>query len=339
MWDKILCNHVDSTSKSELERLFNDPDLSDKRSFSPLHKIVLGFSSINLNSELELSTSTIDAVDCKGRTAISWAAARGDLHAVQTLLRYRANIHLADSWGMRPLHHAATAKIPSCLEPLLSAGAVVDDVDMRGNCVLATACMKPDSTEYLKPIIDFGAEVDACVHNGTHILHRAILFDNLPSMELLLDHGAKLKSADSQEFTTAMWAICQNSHNVLPALLDRGIRLDSKTRLGQTVLHFTATRADLRTIQILMSANLRGIDILATSRGENFNADERFENRLREKRPKDEASKTELRAAWKSLWERAIHQNNEGKGASELRTTSGNKETDPDHFVDAVETL
>jgi hypothetical protein len=199
--------------------------------------------------------------------------------------------------------------------------------------------MKQNSVEYLEPLIESGADVDSCVHDGTHILHRAILRDNLQSMNLLLDRGARLESADSQEFTSAMWAICQNSHDVLPDLLDRGIRLDSKTNLGQNVLQFAATRADLRTMKILTSAELCGIDVYATSKGENFNANERFEGRLLEKRPKDEANKAALRAAWQTLWQKAIQQNSEVQEANELLSTRDTNESDTDHFFDAAETL
>ncbi len=338
-WDKILGRNIENAEAEELRLLFRNSELSATRGFSTLHQIVLGISTASLSAELERSPSAVDSTDFKGRTAVSWAAARGDTEAVKLLIRFSANVHLSDNQGMSPLHHAAKARTPSCLRPLLCAGAPVHKLDINGRCALALACRQPKSLGYMAPLLDFTPNADKCVHNGTHILHWAIAFDRNQSLRLLLQHGARIETADKEDFTTIMWAVCQNSHRVLPIVLERGARLDSKTQLGQTILHFVATRSDAKIMRMIQSANLCGVDVYATSVREEVNAQQRFVRRLSERRPKDEANMDELVSAWQSVWETAQTRNPDQARAHGVHVTDSDEQCHSDHFVDAVEVL
>ncbi len=55
-------------------------------------------------------TSSINAVDADGRTALSWAATRGDIEVVVLLLRYGADPNVPSHCGQCPLHWAAQNK-------------------------------------------------------------------------------------------------------------------------------------------------------------------------------------------------------------------------------------
>lgn len=339
IWDKILCKNIEDAEIEELRLLFKNPELSAIRGYSTLHQIVLGITNASLSTELERSPSAVDSTDFQGRTAISWAAARGDTEAVKLLIRFSANVQICDNQGMSPLHHAAKARTPSCLKPLLCAGASVHKLDVSGRCALALACRQSKSLEYLAPLFDFTPNADKCVHNGTHILHWAIAYDKDQSLKLLLRHGAHIETADKEDFTTIVWAVCQNSHRVLPIVLERGTRLDSKTKLGQTILHFVATRSDAKIMRMIRSADLCGIDVYAGSVKEEVNAQQRFLRRLSERRPKDEANMDGLISAWQSVWETAQIQNPEQARAHGFHVTDTYEEGHSDHFIDAVEVL
>ena len=56
--------------------LFSSTDYIESQQFTKLHKIVLKLISIDIEQELEVSTSTIDSTDSTGRTALAWASAR-----------------------------------------------------------------------------------------------------------------------------------------------------------------------------------------------------------------------------------------------------------------------
>ena len=79
--------------------LFDDEEHLESRAFPPLHKIILGLSSLDLQMQLEFSSTGIDEKDADGRTALSWAATRGDLRSVSLLLQFRADPNVASLRG------------------------------------------------------------------------------------------------------------------------------------------------------------------------------------------------------------------------------------------------
>ncbi|KAL8868382.1 MAG: hypothetical protein Q9174_005030, partial [Haloplaca sp. 1 TL-2023] len=100
--------------------MFINTDWLQTRQFSILHKIVLRLISRSIESELDYSTRDLNALDSSGRTPVAWAAARGDVAALKTLIYYGAEVILSDSQGRSPLHHAQT---PECIDILTNAGA------------------------------------------------------------------------------------------------------------------------------------------------------------------------------------------------------------------------
>ena len=109
--------------------------------FTELHETVLRSEyTTNLSmviKKLVTTSAMIDDVDSFKRTALSWAAARTYLKAVEILLEYGASPNTQDILGRTPLHHAAIAKSSSesiaCLSLLLKYGADANciDIDQR----------------------------------------------------------------------------------------------------------------------------------------------------------------------------------------------------------------
>ena len=57
---------------------FADTGFLQPRRFTVLYKIVLKFTPISLQSELEYSSRDLNANDASGQTCVSWGAARVD---------------------------------------------------------------------------------------------------------------------------------------------------------------------------------------------------------------------------------------------------------------------
>lgn len=77
--------------------------LKERRQFTRLHRIILQLLYIDLDQDLCRDNSEIDAVDTEERTALCWAAARGDAEAVRVLLKHGADPNIADRIGQGAL--------------------------------------------------------------------------------------------------------------------------------------------------------------------------------------------------------------------------------------------
>lgn len=79
-----------------------------------------------MEEELRLHPQTVDCADLTGRTALQWAAARGDERAVITLLSWGADPNNMDLKLNTPLTLAANQNQTACVRLLLEAGALPD---------------------------------------------------------------------------------------------------------------------------------------------------------------------------------------------------------------------
>jgi ankyrin repeat protein len=241
--------------------LWYDSPWVEEQQFLPLHKIVLGFSHRDLSSELQLSTSTVNKPDSKGRTPLAWAAARGDDASVRTLLEYGANPNSNCVTGNSPLLRAVCARSPSCISPLLYHGASIHWKSSLGFYALHYAAYYQNDDRYISPLLDFGASIDATDSYGWTALACAAERDNEKSAKILLDRGADVESRDGAGLTPLLQSVKCNSHRVLRLLLKRKANCSAVSSTGDGILHFAATRGDSDTLTILAEASLENLDI------------------------------------------------------------------------------
>lgn len=115
-WSRILGNFISQASINQWRSMFDSESYLESRLFPPLHKIVLGIAEepVGLEATLKLSSMGINQVDAEGRTALSWAAARGDLESVRVLLKYGAKTNKLNDRYQSPLHLAAQNEFSGC---------------------------------------------------------------------------------------------------------------------------------------------------------------------------------------------------------------------------------
>lgn len=131
-WEMTFQN-TPTISPFELGESTEENDFLDKRNFSAIHKIVLGISGIPLASQLQRNSVNINIHDVSGRNPPQWAATRGDVDALETLLRFGADPNDLSHAHWTSLHQAALSFEPRCLELLLRAGAAVNERTLRGD--------------------------------------------------------------------------------------------------------------------------------------------------------------------------------------------------------------
>lgn len=233
-------------------------DFIDDSEFTKTHKIVLGLSAQDLEEQVNLHPEELNLQDAMGRTALAWAAARGDQRSVVTILSYGADPNITDVQLSGPLSNAAAQGHTLCVQLLLEAGADPEPVlpsNIRKGSPLNVAARNTNDPILLKRLLDFGADVDQSSTDGKTALFHAARNDNASFAILLLEYGANINAISATGETPLTTAITYNSHNVLRLFLERWREYSTCPRLkGPHLLEFAALYANLETITILQAS-------------------------------------------------------------------------------------
>lgn len=203
--------------------LWHDSEWVEEQQFPPLHKIILGLRCTNVmrdvESRLSVSTAEINSPDAKGRTALAWAAARGEDDIVQLLLHYGANPNLACVTGNTPLLRAARSGSPKCVCYLIEAGAIVDWQSVQGFTALHYATYYTNDRGLVETLVLAGADIEVKDSYGWTPLACTAESDAVSCATVLLAHGANTESKDVQGWTPMKRAARRNSRQVRKLLL------------------------------------------------------------------------------------------------------------------------
>ena len=245
----------------EMRELFPITEwVEERRMFTHIHKIVLQLLPLDLEKALRKDRSSADKKDADGRTALSWAAARGDSTSVELLLRNSASPNTSDRIGQGPLRQSLKASDAKCLQLLLDYGAEVDQTDdWKQTCLLA-AHYYPDPVSFTAPLLEAGAQVNARCGQGRFPLMEAVSKNNVAAVKLLLDYRAELNLVNNAGATALHEGVRHNSHEALAFLLDFGVDHALRDAKNRTVLHYAAQYADLKTLNILHRERLVGLN-------------------------------------------------------------------------------
>ena len=260
-WDIILSGTEDPTTIELLQSLFPGNDYLETHGFSNLHKIVLGILHCDMETKLAKCGVDIDAIDSKGRSALSWAARRGDRVTVDFLVKAQANLNLRDDVGKSPLLWALQAPTLSCAELLLQLGADVTILNHAGQHALYYAAVYHDSAEMIKRLVDKGADVNAIDRNRHTALLGATERGHILLVNALLDGGADIDVLDPEGDSSLMQALLEGHIKVVALLLEKGAGYEWSNINDESLLHYTAKgNNNLETLDILEAAMLQGID-------------------------------------------------------------------------------
>ena len=262
-WRCIYENSVDQRSLATLRSLFpTDDDESESRKFSKLHQIVLGHDSSGLAEALTHHTilADINVGDSEGMTPLMWAARRGDSIIVDLLLKNGADPNICDQNSHSALLNATRLLSIPCIKLLLQAGADPAQIDNQGFNVLHYMAMYSIDGDIPQCLIDAGADINGrTIENRTPIFC-AIYRGKFSSARALLDYGADMEATDMDGDSFFHYSLFFSAHEMLQLLLDRRVSYTSCDSTGGSALHIAAQHGDIKILQILDAANLKGLD-------------------------------------------------------------------------------
>ena len=318
IWENILSGNFTGDDASRAASLFRNTDFLETRSFTMLHKMVLGLVPRTISSELEYSTKDLDTVDASRRTCVFWATARGDDETLRTLLGYSADVNIRDGQGSLPLHHASNIE---CIDLLLEFGADPNARDAFGHTPAHMICRGSGSLDLLHRLVKAGTNVDAVDDSGETALMNAIFNKHTRCAFYLLENNARTDLANGSGDTAIHMAMMQDMHDVVHQLLHSGADYTCMNRAGSTVLHVAAQYASSKTIDVLRQHGLDGID------AQRLDVDNRVPIDYMRERQKDDQN-TNLMGSFEEL----LHSVNNAKSSENKQnvdSTATNMATNP----------
>ena len=283
-WSRVFGNLACQSTLSAMQCMFEDDDYFESRQFPTFHKVVLGLNGADLQQLLELSTSGINAIDSEGRTVLSWAAARGDVTAVEQLLTAGSAPTLCSHANKPSLHWAAQSTLPS-IDRLVANKADASLLDKWLRTPLIYVSCNHNEPQYILDLVKVASDVidNQDCHQRTALGYAAKMNHTL-SAKALLDSGADPNLVDDWGMSPLFEALRATHYETLKLLATykhkkHQLRYDHVTIHGQTFLHMVALRGDRRNMEFLRQLHITGIDSGATD-SEGFTAEERLERRV-----------------------------------------------------------
>lgn len=221
----------------------------EERKLPALHRLVLGLTGADLEAQLQSSTRVeINALDYQGRTALAWAAIRGDTASLKVLLKYGANPNIAAYNGDSPLHHATRAPGPGCIRPLLNSGADVNAVNAWNVNPLAYTTAFRDDLRYLEPLLEMSVDMHHEDKHARSALMRAVLNNRPKIVKCLLAKDAKLTKRDAWGSQPLTIAIERKFHELVHIILENVVLSEEQV---SSILELAMVSGDSQTVDII----------------------------------------------------------------------------------------
>ena len=267
-WDRILANDKSYEWREVLRSLFPEPDFNECYRFSSLHKAVLRLTSYSIESILKEDTSQLDGKDSYGRTALSWAAYRGDHQAIRTLLSYKPDCSKSDRAGETALVYACRKSL-QCMKLLLKADANVHwRHKMTQETLLHVAIRNLENDggiARVKKLVKAGIDIDTQDIYGETALHLAVhpQEEYIKSATFLINQKADPTIHDSRGNNALSNAVRRNCHALVDLLLQKHQDHNAHLEEYGTFMHLIAEFADMATLRLLAQSRLerRNINI------------------------------------------------------------------------------
>ena len=261
----LACTCRQNNSVKLLLEAGSNPNITDKNKNTSLHAAVHGRCRTKDIKAIIDHFADINAINKNKQTAIMLACEKGDVHAINVLLKNRADLNIANADGDTCLHVVARRDhSKDVIHSMIKHGANVN----AKNKFNETPLMKANKNGYIdvtKELLNAGADHKLLDGFGDTWIHRAI--DGGYRQELIrtmIDHGADVNAMNKHNETAFMTACKKGNVDAIKLLFSVGTNPNIKNDDGQTWIHHTVIGNWSREVlQVVMS---HGGDVNATTK-------------------------------------------------------------------------
>ena len=252
-----------------------------------------------------LPRSAIDQGDARGRTALWWAAKRGDSTATSLLLRSGADTSKSPILAYSPLMVSLESQNQACVRLILEYGAEIHKLSPHGWLPVHLACFYGSDIDIVENLLDGRISVDEQIQGDQETpLMIAAQEDHVRIVNYLIAHGADINVTNSDGETSLLIATSYNRLGPMTLLLQSGADHLCTTKAGENLLHYTAQHGDLACLNALYAFDLSGIDpnakVAATLHTQVMNIKGLTALQIADKR-------TDVTEEWREVFRKLVH--------------------------------
>jgi len=268
-----------------------NPNLRDEHGDTPLHIAIILNRPVDLIQTLLNGGSDVFIRNIQGKTPLYIAVEEKRKEIIPLLLAYGSEIFAAENTGITPF--ALAVRNGDEVFDMLVTEDTVNQRDGVGNTILHSVLRNKGNPRQIGLILDKRAIVDARNREGDTALHIAVRLNLREDGEYLISRGASIFSAnaagDSPLYNALTssggiryWIINPNTtgakdglgnnmlhyaanwklDNAIPAIIQRGVPVESVNATGETPLFMAVKANSPSTIKALLDnrANIKAAD-------------------------------------------------------------------------------
>ncbi len=202
-----------------------------------LHVATLSRTKAEVLSLLVNRGAPVNERNKQGITPLSLAIEKGYPEIAQFFAENGADIHAADQDGASPLTKALDSPSIDMLKTIVTPKNILLK-DSAGNTALHIAIMRDSPYEYIKYLVDSGADVNARNSNGDSVLYLAVTKNRRDAGDLLLSKDADIFATNTQNYSPLRAALTEGGE--LQDWIITSKTLNARDGSGNTPLHYAA---------------------------------------------------------------------------------------------------
>ncbi|CAH8442466.1 unnamed protein product [Schistosoma turkestanicum] len=251
--------------------LINCRDI-DGRHSTPLH-FAAGYNRLAIVELLLQYKADVHAKDKGGLVPLHNACSYGHAKVAELLIQHGANVNVTDLWRFTPLHEAAAKGKFEICRLLLKYGAdpskknrdghtpidLVKDTDsdvydlLRGDIAVLEAAKKGNLTKIKRLVTSENINCRDTQGRNSTPLHLAAGYNNIETLEFLLESGADVNAKDKGGLIPLHNASSYGHVDVAALLIRYGTSVNAVDKWGYTPLHEAAQKGRTQLCALLLA--------------------------------------------------------------------------------------